>query len=176
MKISFSCTHGGTQYLHASQCMPHVNHQLSTDPKQSSLATLTLAPTSMSLFTTSQCPLKLAANNGLPPSKRMRQKSKQLHIQWYFECYTRVEFIFNDLELAVKLNNTTTNLQMAMLCYTHHQYMRMYCTSVYNEMCKRLFMQGITFLISLLLNASLCKCGGMYFSLHVHVHVNISIS
>ena len=54
--------------LRASQCMGHLNHQLSTDPKQYLLAPLTLAPASMSLFTTSQCPFKLAANNGLPPS------------------------------------------------------------------------------------------------------------
>ena len=47
----------------------------------------------------------------------MRQKSKQLHIKCYFECYTSVEFIFNDLKLAAKLNNTTTTLKMEILCY-----------------------------------------------------------
>ena len=56
------------------------------------------------------------------------------------------------------------------------QYMCMYCTSVYDKKCKRHFMQGVRFLVSLLLKANLCKCGGMYFSLHVHVLVNISIN
>ena len=74
--------------------MPHVNHQLSTDPEQILSARLTLAPASMSLFTTSKCPLKLAANNG----------------QCYFECYRSVEIIFNHLELVVKMNNITTTV------------------------------------------------------------------
>ena len=65
------------------------------------------------------------------------------------KCYTSVEFIFNDLKLAVKLNNTTTTLQMEMLCYMHHQYMYMYCTSVDDGQYKRHFMQGIRFLVSL---------------------------
>ena len=43
----------------------HVNHH--TDSEQTLLVSLTLASASMSVFTTSRCPLELAIHNGLVP-------------------------------------------------------------------------------------------------------------